>query len=139
MLVTALIGVVVALSIPLVTRAVIDGPIADRDRSGIVSLGLLALALGVVEAGLILIRRWVQARAVLGVETAIRGDLYAHLNTLPMEFHARWQSGQLLSRVTTDLSTIRRFSGFGMVFLIINIIQLIVTTALLLRLYWPLG
>ena len=139
MLVTALVGVVIALSIPLVTRAVIDGPIADRERSGIVWLGLLALVLGIVEAGLILVRRWVQARAVLGVETAIRGDLYAHLNSLPMEFHARWQSGQLLSRVTTDLSTIRRFSGFGMLFLIINIIQLVVTTGLLLRLYWPLG
>ncbi|MDN5851712.1 MAG: ABC transporter ATP-binding protein/permease [Actinomycetia bacterium] len=139
MLVTALIGVVIALSIPLVTRAVIDGPIADRERSGILWLGLLALALGIVEAALILLRRWVQARAVLGVETAIRGDLYAHLNSLPMEFHARWQSGQLLSRVTTDLSTIRRFSGFGMLFLIINIIQLVVTTALLLQLYWPLG
>ena len=139
MLVTALVGVFIALSIPLVTRAVIDGPIADRDRAGIVWLGLLALALGIVEAVLILIRRWVQARAVLGVETAIRGDLYAHLNALPMEFHARWQSGQLLSRVTSDLSTIRRFSGFGMLFLIINIVQLIVTTVLLLRLYWPLG
>ncbi|UYM07142.1 ABC transporter ATP-binding protein [Solicola gregarius] len=139
MLVTALIGVFIALSIPLVTRAVIDGPIADRDRSGIVWLGLLALALGIVEAALILIRRWVQARAVLGVETAIRRDLYAHLNALPMEFHARWQSGQLLSRVTSDLSTIRRFSGFGMLFLIINIVQLIVTTVILLRLYWPLG
>ncbi|MGH3357572.1 MAG: ABC transporter ATP-binding protein, partial [Nocardioidaceae bacterium] len=139
MLVTALLGVFVALSIPLVTRAVIDGPIADRERSGIFWLGLLALGLGIVEAVLILIRRWVQARAVLGVETAIRRDLYAHLNALPMDFHARWQSGQLLSRVTSDLSTIRRFSGFGMLFLIINIVQLIVTTALLLRLYWPLG
>ena len=56
-----------------------------------------------------------------------------------MEFHARWQSGQLLSRVTTDLSTIRRFMGFGLLFLVINILQLIVVTILLLQLYWPLG
>ena len=136
---TATAGVVVALAIPLAIRAIIDGPIAEGDRSGIWPLGLLALALGVVEAGLILIRRWIQAPAVLGVETAIRRDLYAKLNQLPMAFHARWQSGQLLSRVTIDLSTIRRFSGFGMLFLIINVLQLVVTVALLLHLYLPLG
>ncbi len=137
---TAAISMVfVSISIPLVTKAIIDGPISDGDRSGIWPLGLLALALGIVEAGLILIRRWVQARAVLGVETALRGDIYRHLDALPMEFHARWQSGQLLSRITGDLSTIRRFSGFGLLFLVINILQLTVVTALLLHLYWPLG
>lgn len=136
---TATAGVFVALAIPLVVRALIDGPIADGDRSAIWPLGLLALLLGVVEAVLVLLRRWVQAGAVLGVETSIRDDLYAHLDTLPMAFHARWQSGQLLSRITTDLSTIRRFSGFGMLFLVINVLQLGVTVALLLRLFWPLG
>ncbi|MBA2417842.1 MAG: ABC transporter ATP-binding protein [Nocardioidaceae bacterium] len=139
MLLSALLGIFVALAIPLVTRQIIDGPLADREPGGIVWLGLLALVLGIVEAALILVRRWVQAPAVLGMETALRQDLYVHLNSLPMEFHARWQSGQLLSRVTGDLSTIRRFSGFGLLFLIINIVQLVATTALLLRLYWPLG
>jgi ATP-binding cassette subfamily B protein len=139
MLGAALLGVVVGLAIPLVTRAIVDGPIADRDSSGIARLGALALALGVLEAVLILVRRWVQAPAVLGMETDLRGDVYAHLNTLSAEFHSRWQSGQLLSRVTSDLSTIRRFSGFGMLFLIINVIQLVLTTVLLLHLYWPLG
>jgi ATP-binding cassette subfamily B protein len=139
MMVAAVTGVIVGLAIPLVTRAIVDGPIADHDSSGIVKLGLVAMGLGVLEALLILVRRWVQAPAVLGMETSIRRDLYEHLNELPMEFHARWQSGQLLSRVTSDLSTIRRFSGFGMLFLIVNIIQLVMTTLLLLHLYWPLA
>jgi len=135
----AVTGVFVSISIPLVTKAIIDGPLAEGDEAGIWPLGLLALVLGVVEAALILIRRWIQARAVLGLETALRNDLYRHLDELPMEFHAGWQSGQLLSRVTGDLSTIRRFSGFGMLFLVINVLQLTVVTALLLHLYWPLG
>src|SRR6476661_2130545 len=62
---TALLGVFVSLGIPLVIKAMIDGPIADHDSSAIIPLGLLALALGVVEAALILVRRWVQAAAVL--------------------------------------------------------------------------
>jgi ATP-binding cassette, subfamily B, bacterial len=136
---TAVTGVFVSLAIPLVTRAIIDGPITDGDLSAIWPLGMLGLFLGITEAALILIRRWVQARAVLGFETAVRNDLYRHMQALPMEFHGRWQSGQLLSRVTTDLSAIRRFTGFGMLFLVINIMQLTIVTALLLHLYWPLG
>jgi ATP-binding cassette subfamily B protein len=139
MAVTAFTGVFVSLAIPLVTKAIIDGPITDGDADPILPLGMLALALGVAEAALILVRRWVQARAVLGFETAVRNDLYRHIQTLPMAFHQQWQSGQLLSRVTVDLSAIRRFMGFGLLFLMINIVQVVVVTALLLRMYWPLG
>lgn len=139
MLVAAMGMVAASLAIPLVIGRIIDGPIADGDRSAILPLGLLALALGVLEAALILVRRWLQAGAVLGVESTIRRDLYEHLDELPAAFHSRWQSGQLLSRVTTDLSTIRRFTGFGLLFLIINILQLVVVVLLLIRLYAPLG
>ncbi|WP_328995890.1 ABC transporter ATP-binding protein/permease [Kribbella sp. NBC_01245] len=136
---TAIVGVGVSLSIPLVTRAVIDGPVSRREIDLLLPLGLLALALSLAEVLLVLIRRWAQSRAVSDLEATLRHDLYVRLQALPMEFHTRWQSGQLLSRVTVDLSTIRRFMGFGLLFLVINILQLIVVTILLLNLYWPLG
>ncbi|MBA2445878.1 MAG: ABC transporter ATP-binding protein [Nocardioidaceae bacterium] len=136
---TAFVGVFVSLAIPLVTKEMIDGPIAEHDAGPILPLGLLALALGISEAGLMYVRRLMQTRSVLGFEKAVRDDLYRHLQELPMEFHSRWQSGQLLSRVTVDLSAIRRFMGFGLLFLVINILQLTVVTIVLLNLYWPLG
>src|SRR3954449_9735275 len=139
MLVTSMSGIAVAISIPLVIKALIDGPIEDHDASGILPLGLLVLGLGILEAFLIWWRRWVQNKAVLEVETEMRHDLYQRLQELPMSFHSQWQSGQLLSRATTDLSAIRRFSGFGLLFLIINITQVTVTTLVLLNMYWPLG
>ncbi|MGZ6746029.1 MAG: ABC transporter ATP-binding protein [Nocardioides sp.] len=132
-------GVGLTIAIPLVTKALIDGPITDRDIGPVLPLGLLALGLGVLEALLIFVRRWVQSNAVLGLETAMRHDLYARLQELPMEFHSRWQSGQLLSRATTDLSAIRRFAGFGLLFLVVNILQVTVVTGVLLHMYWPLG
>jgi len=136
----AAIGAVgLTITIPLVTKALIDGPITERDISGVLPLGLLALALGVLEAFLIWVRRWFQSDAVLRLETEIRHDLYERLQQLPMSFHTKWGSGQLLSRVTTDLSAIRRFSGFGLLFLVLNILQLTVTTGVLLHMYWPLG
>jgi ATP-binding cassette subfamily B protein len=135
----AIAAVGLTITIPLVTKAIIDGPIADRDLGALLPLGLLALALGVLEAVLIWVRRWVQSNAVLGLETEIRHDLYARLQALPMSFHTRWESGQLLSRATQDLSAIRRFSGFGLLFLVLNVLQVTVVTGVLLHMYWPLG
>jgi ATP-binding cassette subfamily B protein len=139
MLVTSMSGVGVSILIPLQIKKIIDGPITRHDGRGLVPLGLTVLALGVLEAFLIWWRRWVQNAAVLEVEAALRHDLYRRLQELPMSFHSQWQSGQLLSRATTDLSAIRRFSGFGMLFLLVNITQVTVTTLVLLHMYWPLG
>jgi ATP-binding cassette subfamily B protein len=139
MVVTAFVGIGAGILIPLVTRAVIDGPVHDGDRGRLLPLGLLALAFGVVEAFLAFVRRWVQSYAALGIETSIRDDLYAHLQRLPVSFHDRWQSGQLLSRATTDLGVLRRFLGFGLVFLITNVATFVTIVFLLIRLYAPLG
>jgi ATP-binding cassette, subfamily B, bacterial len=140
-LMTAAAGIAVGASIvvPLVTRQVVDGPIRHGDRAGLLPLGLLALGLGLIEAGLIFVRRWVQSYAALGMETAVRNDLYRHLQRLPVAFHDQWQTGQLLSRATSDLSTIRRFLSFGLVFLFVNVATFITVVALLIHLYAPLG
>src|SRR3954451_18716421 len=90
MLLTSMTGVVVAISIPLVIKALIDGPIEEHRASGVLPLGLLVLGLGVLEAFLIWWRRWVQNKAVLAVETSMRGDLYDRLQELPMSFHSQW-------------------------------------------------
>ncbi|MFD0885836.1 ABC transporter ATP-binding protein, partial [Streptosporangium algeriense] len=136
---SALAGVGIGIVIPLIGREIIDGPVADGDTGALFPLFLLALALGTSEALLVLLRRWMLGEAVLGLETSIRDDLYAHLQRLPMAFHGAWQSGQLLSRATTDLSAIRRFLGFGMLFLVLISVQIVTVTGLLLHMYWPLG
>jgi ATP-binding cassette subfamily B protein len=125
--------------VPLVVRRVVDGPVRHRDPGGLLLLGALALLLGIIEALLNFIRRWSQSRTSLDMEYAIRNDLYAHLQRLPIAFHDRWQSGQLLSRITTDLSVIRRFLSFGLIFLVVNVATYVAVVVLLLGLYWPLG
>jgi ATP-binding cassette subfamily B protein len=139
MLVAALLSLVATVTIPLMTRAVIDGPVRHQDPQRLWVLGTAATAVLISEAVLWFIRRWLVARATMGVEADIRKDLYARLQLLPMAFHGKWQSGQLLSRVMNDLSTIRQFLSFGLLFLILNIIQIIAVTGILLAMYWPLG
>jgi ATP-binding cassette, subfamily B, bacterial len=139
MFAAALLGVGAGIVIPLITKEIVDGPVARGEHSLLVPLALLAFGLGVVEAFLTFVRRWVQSSAVLRMETAIRSDLYRKLQRLPVAFHDRWQSGQLLSRAVTDLSVIRRFIGFGLIFLIVNLLTYATVLVLLFRLSLPLG
>ena len=139
MIVIAIASLVATVAIPLMTRAVIDGPVRNRDQHGLWVLGAAAIAVGITEATLWFIRRWLVSRATMAVEADIRNDLYARLQILPMSFHGRWQSGQLLSRIMNDLSTIRRLLSFGLIFLMLNLLQITVVTIILLAMYWPLG
>jgi ATP-binding cassette, subfamily B, bacterial len=139
MLAAAVASATAQIVIPLLVKAIIDGPIAHGDAAALLPLGAAAAGFGIAQAALNLYRRWVQASAVTGMERSMRDSLYAHLQRLHAGFHDEWQSGQLLSRATNDLAAIRRFAGFGTVFFITNIATFIAVVALLIRLIWWLG
>ena len=139
MLAAAFAAVGTEILIPLLTKQIIDGPIAHGERDLLLPLGAAAVALGVAQATLNFLRRWAMSKAVTTMERDMRDDLYAHLQRLDAGFHGSWQSGQLLSRATTDLSAIRRFAGFGTIFLITNIATFFTVVALLIHLNWWLG
>jgi ATP-binding cassette, subfamily B, bacterial len=135
----ALLGTLAGLTIPLVTRAIVDGPIAHRELGALPWLVLGVLGLGVVESGLMFLRRRLVAAPSTGVEAAMRTDLFAHLQRLPVAFHDRWPSGQLLSRATADLNTIRWFVAFSGIFLVVNVLTVLVGIGVLLWLSVWLG
>ncbi|MGW3562372.1 ABC transporter ATP-binding protein [Streptomyces sp. NPDC000941] len=127
------------LVIPLVLKWLVDGPVADREPGGVWLGGALLLGLGVAEAGLFGVRRWLVARPLAFVEASMRAALYRHLQRLPVSFHDRWASGQLLSRATTDLMLLRMFLAFPLTFLVVNGVTVLVGFAILLAQQWTLG
>lgn len=127
------------LVIPLVLKWLVDGPVADREPGGVWLGGALLLGLGIAEAGLFGVRRWLVARPLAFVEASMRADLYRHLQRLPVSFHDRWASGQLLSRATTDLMLLRMFLAFPLTFLVVNGVTVLVGFAILLAQQWTLG
>jgi ATP-binding cassette, subfamily B, bacterial len=135
----ALLATLAQLAVPLLTAAVVDGPIASGDRAGLLPLVGLALLFGIAEAALFFLRRWAMNHSCLRIERDLRDTLYRRLQRLPVAFHDRWSSGQLLSRATSDVATVRRFVGFVAVFLTVNLITCVVVLVLLLVTYWPLG
>ncbi|BDH14764.1 ABC transporter ATP-binding protein [Streptomyces hygroscopicus] len=138
----AFVGVLascIGLVIPLVLKWMVDGPVAERDPGGVWLGGAYLLLLGVAEALLFGLRRRLVARPLAGVEAAMRDALYRHLQRLPVAFHDRWSSGQLLSRGTTDLQLVRLFLAFPLTFLLVNATTILVGAVLLLVQRWSLG
>ncbi|MFI9719418.1 ABC transporter ATP-binding protein [Streptomyces sp. NPDC052396] len=127
------------LVIPLTLKWIVDGPIADHDPSGVWLGGLALLLLGVLEAGLFGVRRMMVAGPLTGVEARMRAALYRRLQRLPVSFHDQWPSGQLLSRGTTDLMLLRIFLAFGVTFLVVNGLTIVLGFVILLLQQWLLG
>jgi ATP-binding cassette subfamily B protein len=135
----ALIASLAGLVIPLVLKQIVDGPIGHHDVSGLWWPSVLLLVLGLAEALFFGLRRLCVARPLSNVERTMRSDLYARLQRLPVSFHDRWASGQLLSRATSDMYTIRLFLAFPLVFLIVNSMVFLVGIAIMFALDWQLG
>ncbi|MGY0058254.1 ABC transporter ATP-binding protein [Streptomyces sp. LZ34] len=135
----AVVASCLGLVIPLVLKWLVDGPVAGRDPGGVWLGGALLLGLGVAEAGLFGVRRWLVSRPLASVEASMRADLYRHLQRLPVSFHDRWASGQLLSRATTDLMLLRMFLAFPLTFLVVNGVTVLAGFAILLAQEWTLG
>jgi ATP-binding cassette, subfamily B, bacterial len=131
---SAVVSMACQIAIPFIAAKVIDGPIAEGDHAGVWPWFVASIVLAIVELVLNAHRRGSLSNLATQVETALRDDLYEHLQRLDIGFHDQWQSGQLLSRATSDLSLLRRFAGFASVFFVIISIQVIGIMTMLVRL-----
>ena len=104
-------------AIPALTGAAVDA--IQRGASGDVTrLGLLIVVAGVARWALSVARRLIAGRVSLGVELLLRQRVYDHLQSLELAFFDRQQTGQLMSRSTVDLQSVRFFLGYGLVWIL---------------------
>ena len=113
----ALLAMVMTVSIPWLTGQAIN-QIYEGDKADLKLLGGAVLLAGILRAILTVIRRLVAGRVSLGVEFDLRARIYGHLQSLELAFFDQQQTGQLMSRATVDLQSVRFFLGYGLVFLI---------------------
>ena len=142
--VAALGAHMLALQIPqfmqsLVNAIDVTGGSKQRSLDALYPAVAWVLVLGILEAIMVLGRRWLVLIPGTHVEANLRRTLYAKLQKLPVSFHDKWPSGQLLSRATQDLGLIRRWLSFGLVLLLANGITIIVGLGILYSYSWILG
>lgn len=128
-----------ALAIPQVLRDLINDLEQVSTLEALYFSVALVLGMGILEALMVLLRRWLVLTPGTFVEAGLRNTLYAKLQDLPVSFHDRWPSGQLLSRATQDLSLIRRWLSFGVVLLVANAITIVAGLVILFTFHWLLG
>lgn len=119
-------------TIPWLTRIVIDDALVDGRRNLLVPLIAAVIGVGLVRMVFAAVRRWVSGRVSLGVEYDLRGAMFTHMQRLSFRYFDHMPVGQLMSRATSDLQTVRFFLGYGLIFLFMNAFGLALYTVLLL-------
>ena len=138
-MITALAAHMFALTIPQFLSTLVNRLNENGTFEALLPAVLAVLGFGLLEAIMVLLRRWLVLTPGTHVEAGLRRTLYAKLQDLPVAFHDKWPSGQLLSRATGDLSLIRRWLSFGLVLFVANGITIVIGLAVLFTFHWILG
>jgi ATP-binding cassette subfamily B protein len=128
-----------AIAIAYLTGTGLEKAINATDHRQLYVIAALVLAVGAARAVFMAGRRLISGRQALGVEFDMRNALYAKLLRLSFGFYDRHQTGQLLSRATVDLQTVRFFLGYGLVFFFQNVLTIVAATAIMFFVNWELA
>jgi ATP-binding cassette subfamily B protein len=123
----------------VLTGLVINELTGDAD-STILAVEIAAVVgLGLLRGALMLGRRLISGRQALAVEYDLRDELYSHFLRLSFGFYDRSQTGQLMSRATIDLQSVRFFLGYGLIFFAQHVVTILLVTAVLFVYSWQLA
>jgi ABC-type bacteriocin/lantibiotic exporter with double-glycine peptidase domain len=128
-----------SITLPYLTGRVIDDVLVAGDRAALVPLAAAVLAIALARMALGVLRRWISGRVSLAVEYDLRARMFARLQRLSLPYFDRMPVGQLMSRATSDLQTVRFFLGYGLLFLFMHAFTLVIITGLLLWMNWSLA
>jgi ABC-type multidrug transport system fused ATPase/permease subunit len=128
-----------AIGIAYLTGTGLEEALTAAEPRQLYIVAALVLAVGAARALFMSGRRLISGRQALGVEFDMRNVLYAKLLRLSFGFYDRHQTGQLLSRATVDLQTVRFFLGYGLVFFFQNVLTIVAATAIMFVVNWRLA
>ncbi len=120
------------LAVPWLTGDVIDQAIQPRDTERLKTLILLMLGAAVLRFVLMTVRRLVSGSMAVSIEYDLRNVVYSHLQRLSFSFFDHNQTGQLMSRATADVGTVRIFLSYGLLFFTQYIITIVGVLVVLL-------
>jgi ABC-type multidrug transport system fused ATPase/permease subunit len=115
------------------------GAITDKNEHRLYVIIAVLVSLGIVRAALMVGRRFIAGNQALGVEYDLRMRVYSKLVRLPFSFYDRHQTGQLMSRATVDLTSVRFFLGYGLIFFAQNLITVVGVALAMFYLHWQLA
>src|SRR5215469_8618147 len=122
-----------ALALPWLSGSVVQA-IQDDDESRLKILVGIVVAVGLVRALMMVGRRLMSGTQALAVELDMRNAIYAKLVRLSFGYYDRQQTGQLMSRATVDLQSVRFFLGYGLIFIAQSLLTIVLAGVAMLLL-----
>jgi ATP-binding cassette subfamily B protein len=123
----ASLAMVATVALPWLTGRAIDR-VQAHDRGGLEVLAGAIVVAALLRLALSVARRLVAGRVSLGVEFDLRNRLYGHLQALELGFFDGQQTGQLMSRATVDLQSVRFFLGYGLIFILQSALTIVLAS-----------
>lgn len=127
---------------PILIARVLDSSIEPL-RQGDASVLLTLLAFFVAATAVTAIFSWVNVaytvRVSLGVVVYLRKRVFRHAQSLSVSFHERYTSGKVISRLTSDIDTVRSFLDSGISQLAITLLSMVISAVAIFLLDWRIG
>jgi ATP-binding cassette subfamily B protein len=122
------------IAIPWLTGKAVDAVTTHHDHGRLMLYAGLVLAAALGRLLLSVLRRLIAGRVSLGVEFDLRNLVYEHLQRLDLGFFDRQQTGQLMSRATVDLQSVRFFLGYGLIFIGQSLLSIVLAAVAMIAL-----
>src|SRR5918998_2667433 len=139
-LVTVVVAAIIGVATPVLAGDVINAITRGGPDAGaaVVRIALFIAGLAVVDALLSLAQRWYSARIGEGIILDLRTRVYDHVQRMPLQFFSRTQTGALVSRLNNDVTGAQRAFTSTLSGVVSNVIQLVLTAAVMLTLSWQI-
>jgi ABC-type multidrug transport system fused ATPase/permease subunit len=135
-LILTVASAVLAVTTPLLAGKVVDVIVGGKDASAVVWLAVLIAGLAVLDAGLGVLERWQSARIGEGLIYDLRRSVFEHVQQMPVAFFTRTRTGALVSRLNNDVMGAQRAFTSTLSGLVANVIQLVLSLAVMATLSW---
>jgi ATP-binding cassette subfamily B protein len=139
-LITVVLDAGIGVATPVLAGHVVNAITGGHSGAAtlVVRLALLIAGLAVVDAFLSLAQRWYSARIGEGIILDLRTLVYDHVQRMPLQFFTRTQTGALVSRLNNDVTGAQRAFTSTLSGVVSNVIQLVLTAAVMFSLSWQI-
>ena len=127
------------LVLPQLTRGIVDRGIASMQMSVIIWMALAMIALAALRALFSFFQGVLIARTAQGLAYDMRNAIYSKIQGLSFSYHDRAQTGQLMTRATSDVDMVQGFVGHGFLMVIGSILMMVGSIVFLLLTNWKLA
>lgn len=134
----SVVTAMLAVATPLLAGSVVDAIVSDGEPSLVVRYALLIAAIAVAEAAFGLLSRWLSANLGEGLILDLRAAVFDHVQRMPVAFFTRTRTGALVSRLNNDVIGAQRAFSNTLSGVVGNVVMLLLTLAMMLRLSWEI-